>query len=118
MNRQMELMLQLQELVLMRRAKEMVQPDSDPAEYKLMDQRINRLRHKLPGQVLSQFDALLRQWPDAVAQMSDRVCQGCQNAVPAQLAARIIQSRDLARCPHCGRFLVADQHAPPYVGVQ
>jgi predicted nucleic acid-binding Zn-ribbon protein len=118
MNRQMELMLQLQELVLMRRAKEMVQPDSDPSEYALMDQKINRLRHKLPGSVLSEFDALLRQWPDAVAQLSARVCQGCQQSVPAQVVARSVQSRDLARCPHCGRFLLADQHTPPYVGVQ
>ncbi len=119
MNRQLELMLQLQELVLMRRTKEMVQPDSDPSEYELLDQKINRLRHKIPGSVLSQFDALLRQWPDAVAPLSgENVCLGCHTEVPAQMASRIIHSRDLIRCRNCGRFLVADQHAPPYVGVQ
>jgi predicted nucleic acid-binding Zn-ribbon protein len=115
MNRQLELLLQLQELTLLRKAQEVVQTASRAADFDWLDQKINRLRHKLPGPVLSQFDALQRQSPDAVVQLSDGMCLGCHQELSSSLAARIRQSRDLVRCGHCGRFLFSEQQVPPYV---
>jgi predicted nucleic acid-binding Zn-ribbon protein len=102
---------------LMRRAHEVVQPDAAPQSYNLLNQKINRLRHKLPGPVLSQFDALIRQEPDAIAQVLDGICQGCGETIPAHVAAQVQNARELVHCHHCGRFLYSEQHAPPYVGI-
>jgi predicted nucleic acid-binding Zn-ribbon protein len=118
MNRHLEIMLQLQELELMRKAQAVVQPSGNPEDFKSLDQKINKLRHKLPGDLLSQFDGLLREKPDALAQLSDGVCLGCHQEVSSQLAERIQYARGLARCKHCGRFLFSEQHAPRYLGVK
>ena len=115
MNRQLELLLQLQELVLMRRARELVQPDAAPQSYHLLDQKINRVRHRLPGPLLSQFDALLRQGPDAMARVIEGICQGCGAALPHHVAQRVQNERELPCCPECNRFLYSAPHAPPYV---
>ncbi len=111
-------MLQLQELELMRKAQTVVQPGGSPDDFKSLDQKINRLRHKLPGDLLSQFDGLMREVPDVLAQLSDGVCLGCHQEVSRQLAERIHYARGLARCNHCGRFLFSEHHAPRYLGVK
>ncbi len=118
MNRHLEFLLQLQELVLMRQARETMQPGGHPADFELLEQKIKKLRHKLPGGLLSQFDALIRQAPDAVAQLSpEGQCLGCHQAVPSRLAVRVQQGSDLVRCQHCGRFLFSEHQAPPYLGL-
>lgn len=115
MNKNLELLLQLQELMLMRKAQEVVQTDANPKGIELLDQKINKVRHKIPGNLLSEFDELFAKYSDAATPLVHRSCQGCHQEIPHHIAGKVHQSRDLVRCHNCGRFLYPLQHAPPYV---
>ena len=115
MNKNLELLLQLQELMLMHKAQEVVQTASNPKGLELLDQKINKVRHKLPGNLLSEFDELSARYADAAAPLANRVCQGCHQEVPHHMAGKILQSREIFHCQNCGRFLYPAQNAPPYV---
>lgn len=115
MNKNLELLLQLQELMLMRKAQEVVQTDANPKGTELLDQKINQVRHKISGNLLSEFDELFGKYSDAATPLVNRSCQGCHQEIPHNMAGKVNQSRDLVRCHNCGRFLYPLQHAPPYV---
>ena len=116
MNRQLEMLLQLQELALMCKAREMLQPNVVASAAEPLEQRIRKLRQKLPGPLISEFDALMHGGTDAVVACDDGMCLGCHQTVAAQLRTRVEYSRDMIRCNHCGRFLYAVQRAPRYLG--
>ncbi|MCL5097833.1 MAG: C4-type zinc ribbon domain-containing protein [Candidatus Omnitrophica bacterium] len=115
MNRYLALLLQLQELALMRKAQAVIQPQGDSGDFAALDQKINKLRHKLPGPILSHFDHLMRHNPDAVVPISDGQCAGCHQEIDPQMAARAHSSRELVHCPHCQRFIFPAHQAPPFV---
>lgn len=118
MNRQLEMLLQLQEMMLLRKAGELLQPGAEPQTYERLDERIERLRRKLPGPVIAQFDALIVAAPDAVAQLADGVCLGCHQMLPARVAAAVRYSKGLEQCDHCGRFLFCASNAPRYIAIK
>lgn len=118
MNRQLEILLQLQEVMLLRKAGELLQPGADPDAYERLDERIDRLRRKLPGPVIAQFDALIAEAPDAVAQLADGVCLGCHQVLSAKVASAVQYSKALEQCDHCGRFLFCASNAPRYIALK
>ncbi len=118
MNRQLEILMQLQEMMLLRKAGELLQPGAEPEAYERLDERIDRLRRKLPGPVIAHFDALIAEAPDAVAQLADGVCLGCHQVLPAKVASAVRYSKALAQCDHCGRFLFCASNAPRYIALK
>ena len=102
----------------MRKAGELLQPGADPKAYERLDERIDRLRRKLPGPVIAHFDALFAEMPDAVAQLAGGVCMGCHQALPARVASSVQCSKTLSQCDHCGRFLFCASNAPRYVALK
>jgi hypothetical protein len=118
MNRQLEILLQLQEMMLLRKTGELLQPGADPGSYERLDERIGRLRRNLPGPVIAHFDALIANAPDAVAQLADGICLGCHQAPPARVASSVRYSKALVQCDHCGRFLFCASNAPRYIALK
>jgi predicted nucleic acid-binding Zn-ribbon protein len=116
-NKHVALLLELEDLAVMRKGLELTGPDADQARLNYLDQRITRLRRQVAGEVLSRFDRLAQQYPDPLAQVAANVCQGCHQAVPARLAAAVERSNQLGQCEACGRFLYAQGQAPDYLSV-
>ncbi len=44
---------------------------------------------------------------EAMAELSDRICQGCFVEIPRNLAVRLARSTELVQCPNCQRILFA-----------
>ena len=115
MPKNLQLLLELEELALFRRGLSLLGPGLEDADLDYLDQRIQKLRRKLPGELLSRYDRLFRRYSDAVAVVSDGVCQGCHGELSPRLGARLAAAREPLECEHCGRFIFAEQNAPPYI---
>ena len=117
MNKHLQLLLELEGLVLMRKGLEQMGTCVDKAGLEPFDERIDRLRRQLPGDLLSRYDRLARKYPDTIAVVSENICQGCHEGISRRLATAVEKSEQLQHCEHCGRFLFAQQQAPDYVTV-
>jgi predicted nucleic acid-binding Zn-ribbon protein len=115
MNPNLRLLLDLEELVLLRRGLELTGPYIEVPGCEHLDEKIAKLRRRVPGRLLSLYDRLARQYLDVVTVMADGICQGCQREVSTRLAILAARSNDILQCNHCGRFIIAKQNAPHYV---
>ena len=115
MNPNLELLLQIDEMVLLRRGLEMAGPSLEEPGFEPLDEKIKKLRRRLPGRLLSLYDRLARQYPDVLTVIADGLCQGCQGEVSTRLAILAARSSDILECEHCGRFIIARQNTPDYV---
>jgi predicted nucleic acid-binding Zn-ribbon protein len=116
MNRHLKLILQLDELVLLRDSLLCAGLATDELGKDSLAGKIEKLRRQLPGHLLSQYDQIARLHANAVATVADNLCQGCRLRISPKLAHLMEASDQMTRCPHCGRFLVTRQAAPDYVG--
>jgi len=115
MNWKLELLLQLEELVLQREAISSAGGLHPQDDQEAMDRKIRKLRCRLPGPVLSEYDRLSRVFADVVSVVADGVCQGCRMRIPRRLVGQLEQFSEVFHCPHCGRFLLAEEDAPDFV---
>ena len=115
MNENLELLLKIDEVVLLRKRLEQCGPYIEEPGFEYLDEKIDKLRRRLPGQLLSAYDRLTQQYPDPVTVIAGGVCQGCEWEVSTRLAVLASRSTNLLQCEHCGRFIVARQHAPDYL---
>jgi predicted nucleic acid-binding Zn-ribbon protein len=67
------------------------------------------LSSKIPASILDRYNRLRAHHLSAFAGCEDGYCSGCQMSVPPYVAERVIYNNELARCEHCGRFLVVRQ---------
>ncbi len=93
----------------------LVSPAAPEESLDNVDQRLNKVRLKLPGLLLAQFDKLMRQYPDAIAVLSGQTCSSCHQEISPRLASQIENSREPLRCEHCDRFLIPKERVPDYV---
>ena len=113
MSKNHDLLLSLEDLTVFRRGLEMAgTPDEDIEQ---LDQRINCLRRKVPGQLLSAFDKLTRQYPDVFSVLRNGICQGCQEKVAYRLVEQAGRTNEVLQCNHCGRLLLREDSTPDYV---
>jgi predicted nucleic acid-binding Zn-ribbon protein len=115
MNPNLQLLLELEGLVLLRGGLELAGPYIEEPGFEYLDEKIEKLRHRLPGRLLSLYDRLARQYPDVLTVITDGICQGCQCEVSARLAILAVRSSDILQCEHCGRLIIAKQNTPDYV---
>jgi predicted nucleic acid-binding Zn-ribbon protein len=115
MNRDLQTLLSLDDLVLMRRGLKLAAADGAQPDSEILDQRINRLRRQVPGRVLSLYDHLSRRYPDVVTTIVGGVCQGCHAEISSRLAAEAAQSEGIVQCEHCGRLIVNQRQVPDFV---
>jgi predicted nucleic acid-binding Zn-ribbon protein len=113
MNKNLELLLRLEELVLLRQTQQrMGEANTERTE---LDERIDQARRRLPGPILSAFDQLARQYANTVVPVVGQTCQGCQQPLPGRLARLLNHSSQVFHCGHCGRFLIMPEHLPDYL---
>lgn len=115
MNPKLLSVLQLEELALLRRGLEPAGRHVERPGLDHLDEKIEKVRRRLPGRLLSLYDKLALRYPDVVAVLSDGACQGCHCEVSARLAIEADRSHDIMQCEHCGRLLMPKQNAPDYV---
>ena len=115
MNKHLELLLQIEELLLLRKAKALGGSLFEATAGEKLEAKIGRLRRRVPGPILSQFDKLTKAHANALATVSNQVCQGCHQEVARSLLYVLSQCNEILHCPHCGRFLLAEDHAPDFI---
>jgi len=72
----------------------------------LTTERDKRMSDSIPPDVLTEYEKLLQAREGlAMAQLEDRVCQGCYMGVPANIYVRIARGREIVNCPNCNRIL-------------
>jgi predicted nucleic acid-binding Zn-ribbon protein len=101
MHKALENMLRLQELT---RESQMRHRRS-----KVLDAEIKRVRHRLPGDLLRNFDHLLAHRRTSVAALSETgACGACHLMLPPNQILHIgWAAREIHTCPHCGCYLYA-----------
>ena len=112
-NKQLELLLRLEELVLQRHARQRMGELSP--EQRELDERIGQLRRRVPGAILSKFDQLAREFANTVVPVVDHTCQGCQQPISPRLSRSLHQASQLSQCEHCGRLLIMPEQVPDYL---
>jgi len=115
MNKTLERLLQLEGLMLVKRSLQLAGPQAEVLDLDHLDSKLNKLRRQVPGQVLSLFDQLARQYLDPVTALADGTCQGCHQPTPTRSRQPYLNSNRVFECEHCGRLLFAVQDAPDYV---
>lgn len=115
MNKYLELLLELEELILLQKGRAVRGSLFGESACEELEAKMNRLRRRVPGRILSQFDKLTKAHANAVVTVSGQVCQGCHQEVARSLMQMLGQRNQIVHCPHCGRFLLANDHAPDFI---
>jgi len=72
----------------------------------LKAERESRLGMNLPPEVLDVYERLLQAREGvALAELDNRVCQGCFMTVPANVFVKLSRAVELVQCPSCDRIL-------------
>jgi predicted nucleic acid-binding Zn-ribbon protein len=117
MNKSLRLLLELEELVMLREGVECTSaPGEEPGVENLLE-KIEKIRRRVPGSLLSEYDKLARVYLDTVSIVSGGMCQACEGRVSGRLYHLVEQSSQVVQCEHCGRFLMTPEAAPDYVAV-
>ncbi len=78
-----------------------------------MREKIEEVRAKVPGPVLSHHDRVRARGRRSVAAVRNWVCCSCFLQVPVGNRAALVTGNDLAVCGHCGAFLYLDVAPEP-----
>ncbi len=97
----MEIMLQVQELQLIRKKN----PEKHP--------ELIELRSKVPPQIIGHFDRLLARDKKAVASVKNQGCSECKIKIPLGTIAVLMRDEDIQLCGNCGRYLYLPPEPPP-----
>ncbi len=117
MNKDLELVLRLQELELLRKRLELAGSCVEEPGFDFLDTKIERVRRQLPGSVVSKYDALKQKSPDIAAAIFRDTCHACGEQIPSRVILLVDRSNQLLDCPYCGRFLYSQERAPDYIAL-
>jgi predicted nucleic acid-binding Zn-ribbon protein len=118
MNSNLQLLLRLQELNLLRQGLALAGASVEETGFDFLEDRIDRVRRRVPGRILSQFDSLSRRYLEPMAAVSRNVCHACEGELPPRLTAQLDQPNRSQCCPHCGRLLYQQARSPDYLGTK
>jgi predicted nucleic acid-binding Zn-ribbon protein len=93
MNGIMQKLFELQSLEF----EETIQPNTE--------ERILKLRAKIPGAILSHYDRLCASGKKGVALLRDQICTGCHLRVPLGVVLELKHGEDIRLCENCTRYL-------------
>jgi predicted nucleic acid-binding Zn-ribbon protein len=101
---QIDLLLELQELDLVRKESAIVHRDEPPAPIDAVDSRASALRDKIEPTLLTRYSKLIDRGL-AVVEVRGGMCMGCMLTIPVGDLNRIKTGKAEAVCPNCGRFV-------------
>jgi predicted nucleic acid-binding Zn-ribbon protein len=93
MNELMRILIELQSLEF----EEMVQPN--------IEERIAKLRAKIPKPILSHYDRLGDQGKKGVVPLRNQTCTGCHMRATVAVVFDLKHGEDVCLCENCGRYL-------------
>jgi predicted nucleic acid-binding Zn-ribbon protein len=93
MNELMRVLIELQSLEF----EETIQPN--------IEERIAKLRAKIPKPILSHYDRLGDQGKKGVAPLRNQTCTGCHMRVPLAVVFTLKHGEDICLCDNCGRYI-------------
>jgi len=93
MNELMRILIELQSLEF----EETIQPN--------FEERIAKLRAKIPAPILSHYDCLGDQGKRGVAPLRNQTCTGCHMRVTVAVVLDLKHGKDVCLCENCGRYL-------------
>ena len=105
MNELMQILIELQSLEF----EETIQPN--------IEERIAKLRAKIPQPILSHYDRLGDQGKKGVAAVRNQTCTGCHMRVPVAVVFNLRHAEDVCLCENCGRYLYLPEIAVESGGV-
>jgi PTS system nitrogen regulatory IIA component len=95
-------LIQLQELVVARAQKKASKPK---VRFKELDHSIAAMTDDLPDGLRTHFENLLKKDPVAIVPTYQGKCSGCGMELPVSLANSVHAAKQLYRCPTCTRIL-------------
>ncbi len=101
MKKLMEIMLQIQELQLIRKKN----PEKNT--------ELVELRTQVPPQIIGHSDRLFARGKKAVATVKNRGCSECKMQIPLGTIAVLMRDEDIQLCGSCGRYLYLPPEPPP-----
>jgi predicted nucleic acid-binding Zn-ribbon protein len=107
MNRQLELIITLHDLNLLRNEIN----GEKKAGFKVQDHEneLNTAKEKvlkeLDTQILKKFEKLADKYPRAIVPVIDGICYGCFVTLPTAFVVRKNKNEEVNTCPNCGRFI-------------
>jgi predicted nucleic acid-binding Zn-ribbon protein len=77
---------------------------------------IEKLRSKVPPQILGHYDRLRARGKKGLALVrNNKVCSECNMQVPIGTVITILKGADIQLCGNCGRYLFVDEAPMPEV---
>lgn len=99
---EIEKLLELQELEIVRKESRIVHGESPTSES--VGDKIQTMRAGINKNILSRYDRISTHGPGVVG-IHEHMCLGCNLAIPQGDLNRMATGRTESVCPHCGRFL-------------
>ena len=103
MNPTVNLLIQLQELTLIRDEQKVAPRSKGHAQQ--LEESIKAMSHELPAAVRDQFTKRYKKDPIAIAPVADGKCSVCSMALPISLVQAVRVGRAVHSCPNCARML-------------
>ena len=70
---------------------------------------LDSVRERLPASLLAMYNKLVDAREGmALAELQNKVCQGCYISVPPNIYVRIARATEIVQCPSCDRILYLD----------
>ena len=109
MQKTINTLVQLQELVLARAQQEASMPGT---RLKQLETSIESLSSELPDDVRSRFERIVKKDQIGVAPMVNKVCTACGMSLPTSLAQVVRLGEVIQACPNCARILYYQDSRP------
>lgn len=107
-------LIQLQELVIARAEQEAAQ---DTAKLSHLDEAIDAMLQELPYDVRTQFQRLEKRGVVAIVPISNhKVCSACGMALPVSFVQAVKSADKIHLCPNCARMLFYPLSQPRHMG--
>lgn len=106
MDKQLLLLISLQELDILRKEKskeEEVGFEID--DIKQMDEARKKIVEKLKDHIHRKYSRLTKRYGNAVVPVVNNICQGCYLVLPTQMISPEQKNESVVTCPNCGRIL-------------